>query len=67
MLAHHKHVSNSFWRMVASGADDLTYYFSQVGTQAVRDGVKAIPGILKSYRSQATEVFLTLCDRYGVY
>ena len=62
-----KHVSNSFWRMVASGADDLTYYFSQVGTQAVRDGVKAIPGILKSYIPQATEVFLTLCDRYGVY
>mgnify|MGYP003293512885 CR=1 FL=1 len=62
-----KHVSNSFWRMVASGADDLTYYFSQVGTQAVRDGIKAIPGILRSYIPQATEAFLSLCDKYGVY
>ena len=43
-----KHVSNSFWRMVASGKDDLTYYFSQIKTQAMRDGKKAIPGIFRS-------------------
>ena len=53
--------------MVASGADDLTYYFSQVGTQARRDGLKAIPGILRSYIPRAAEAFLALCDRYGVY
>ena len=48
-------------------ADDLNYYFSQVRTQAMIDGIKAIPGILRSYIPQATEAFLSLCDKYGVY
>ena len=55
-----KHVSNSFWRMVASGTDDLTYYFSQIGRQAVNDGKKAIPGILRSYIPSAIRSYIQL-------
>ena len=43
-----KHVSNSFWRMVASGGSNLSYYFSQISKQAMRDGIKAIPSIFKA-------------------
>ena len=41
-----KHVSNSFWRTV-SGKSNIRYYFTQINTQAARDGIKAIPSILK--------------------
>ena len=43
-----RHVTNHFRRMLTSGKDNLTYYFSQITKQAVRDGVKAIPGIFRS-------------------
>ena len=43
-----KHVSNSFWRMVSSGGKNLSYYFSQINTQAKRDGIKAISSIFKA-------------------
>ena len=43
-----KHVSNSFWRMVSSGGSNLRYYFTQINKQAARDGLKAIPSILKA-------------------
>ena len=55
-----KHVSNHFWRMLGSGADDLTYYFSQIGHQAVRDGLKAIPGIIKSTIPSVTKSFMKI-------
>ena len=42
-----KHVSNSFWRTV-SGKSNLGYYFTQINVQAARDGLKAIPSILKA-------------------
>ena len=42
-----KHVSNSFWRTV-SGKSNIRYYFTQINTQATRDGIKAIPNILRS-------------------
>ena len=41
-----KHVSNSFWRRFF-GKSNTRYYFTQINTQAVRDGKKAIPSILK--------------------
>ena len=58
-----KHTSNSFWRMVASGKDDLTYYFSQVGVQAKRDGIRAIPGILKATTPAVFKGFIQLGNR----
>ena len=42
-----KHVSNSFWRTV-HGKSNIKYYFTQINTQAARDGLKAIPSILKA-------------------
>ena len=41
-----KHVRNSFWRTVGNG--NWSYYFSQTNRQAVKDGLKAIPSILKA-------------------
>ena len=60
-----KHVSNHFWRMLASGKDDLTYYFSQVTTQAIRDGKKAIPGIIKASIPSVTKTILKVVRRYA--
>ena len=53
-----KHVSNHFWRMVGSRANNLPYYFTQINKQAVRDGLKAIPSILKSNIPSVTKIIL---------
>ena len=53
-----KHVSNHFWRMLASGKDDLTYYFSQVGRQSVKDGVKSFTGIVKAAMPNISKIFI---------
>ena len=50
-----KHVSNSFWRAVDSGFSNSRYYFSQIGKQAKRDGIKAIPAILRAVIPSATK------------
>ena len=51
-----KHTSNSFWRFVQKG--NWRYYASQVKKQAIEDGKKAIPGILRSNIPSATKTFL---------
>ena len=43
-----KNVVNSFWRSGAKGFSNFSYYISQVRTQSIRDGLKAIPSIIKS-------------------
>ncbi len=58
-----KHVSNSFWRMVSSGGRNLSYYFSQINTQAVRDGLKAISSIIKAAIPSVTESVVHLLNQ----
>jgi hypothetical protein len=41
-----KHLTNSFKRVLANG--NVRYYFSQVKTEAIRSGMKAIAPIVKS-------------------
>ena len=53
-----KHVSNHFWRMVKSGGENMSYYFSQIDYQAVRDGLKAIPGILKAAIPSTSKILI---------
>ena len=40
-----KHLTNSFYRVLKSG--NWSYYFSQINTQAFRDGLKQYPAFLK--------------------
>ena len=40
------HTSNSFSRVLKN--KNVRYYFTQINKQAVKDGKKAIPGIIKS-------------------
>ena len=42
-----KHVTNSFKRVLNNG--NWSYYFTQIGKEATKDGIKAIPSILRSY------------------
>ena len=41
-----KHLTNSFKRVLSNG--NYSYYFSQIGKEALKSGIKAIPGILKA-------------------
>ena len=41
-----KHLTNSFKRVLKSG--NWSYYFSQIGKQAFKDGLKSVPSILKA-------------------
>ena len=53
-----KHVSNHFWRLVSSPNHNFRYYFTQINVQAAKDGLKAIPSILKSTIPYITKTFL---------
>ena len=51
-----KHVRNSFYRVLKNG--NWSYYFSQINEQAIRDGLKAIPGILRATIPTVTKSFI---------
>ena len=53
-----KHLSNSFKRVLNNG--NWSYYFTQINTQAIRDGFKAIPGILKATIPSLTKSFFKI-------
>ena len=60
-----KHVTNSFKRFVKNG--NWSYYYSQVRTQAIRDGKKAIPSIFKATIPSITKPIIKSIVQYGGY
>lgn len=52
-----KHTTNSFWRFVG-GKSNSSYYFSQIKTQAIRDGIDAIPNIIKASAPAVLKLWL---------
>ena len=59
-----KHVTNSFRRVLRT--NNWSYYFSQINTQAVRDGVNAIPGILKATIPAISKIMVSVGKKLGV-
>ncbi|MBE6638904.1 MAG: RHS repeat-associated core domain-containing protein [Ruminococcaceae bacterium] len=51
-----KHVANSFSRALKN--HNWSYYFTQTNTQSIRDGLKAIPGILKSVIPNSLKTYI---------
>ena len=61
-----KHVSNHFNRLINSKSPNFSYYFSQIGRQAVRDGKAAIPSITRAAIPTVTKTFIKVgCQQEG--
>ena len=58
-----KHVTNSFKRVLKT--KNFSYYFSQVGKQARRDGVKAISSIIKAATPTITKTSIKAIVKYS--
>ena len=58
-----KHITNSFKRVINNG--NWSYYFSQINTQAVRDGVKSISSILKATLPNVLKTSIKAGVKYG--